>query len=113
MAEFGKRVDRREFGRRVTCLRAHILVPGRPRLACIVRDISVGGALLELDIPSWLPFSFDLVIEASRFQTACEIRHQRANAVGVRFITATAVTSPGQGRPALSADELTTWMGPR
>ena len=80
--------EQRQFGRRQTNLHAWISVPGRPKLPCTVKNLSVGGALLELNTPSWLPFNFQLTIEATRFRTMCEVRHHSANAIGVRFLAA-------------------------
>jgi hypothetical protein len=34
---------------------ARIHARGRPSLPCIMRDISEGGALLQVDHPQWLP----------------------------------------------------------
>jgi hypothetical protein len=80
--------EQRQFGRRKTTLHAWISVPGRPRLNCTVLDISIGGALIGLEKPSWLPYNFLVTIEATKFQSWCEVRHQRADAVGVRFLSA-------------------------
>jgi hypothetical protein len=44
--------ERRQFGRRKTSLHAWIGVQGRPKLSCTVLDLSVGGALLQLEKPS-------------------------------------------------------------
>lgn len=79
--------ERRQFGRRNTALHAWIRIPGRPPLACLVRNVSLKGALLEFDVPAWLPFRFQLVIEATRFEMDCEIRHQGHNGVGVLFVS--------------------------
>ena len=85
MAKISQPHERRQFGRRGVCLHGWICVEGRPRLSCQVRDLSVAGARLELDVPAWLPFNFRLVIDASRFAADCEIRHQRDNGVGVEL----------------------------
>lgn len=106
--------DRRQFGRRQTNLQGWISVAGRPRLSCIVRDLSVGGALLEFEKPSWMPFNFKLTIEATRFVTWCEVRHHRANSVGVRFVEAVATTEVETLRAegaARSLDDKGAWMG--
>jgi hypothetical protein len=52
-----------------------------------MRDVSDGGALLEVPHPQWCPSRFRLVIEANGFETECEIVHRTATAVGVRFMT--------------------------
>lgn len=93
MSNTGNPIERRQFGRRQTSLHAWISVPGRPKLPCIVADLSLGGALIKLEKPSWLPYNFVLTIEATRFVSWCEVRHQRPDAVGVRFLSAVEAAS--------------------
>ena len=93
MTKLANPADRRQFGRRKTNLHAWIEVQGRPRLPCVVKDISIGGALLALDKPQWLPYNFKLHIEATRFVSWCEVRHQSPGAVGVRFLSAVEAAS--------------------
>lgn len=105
----------RNFGRRRTSLRAWITVPGRPRLPCTVLDLSIGGALLGLERPSWLPYNFILTVETTRFQTWCEVRHQRAKAVGVRFLSAVeaAYLDPRSPVESRSMHDKDAWTGER
>ncbi len=56
--------ERRQFGRRQVVLHGWVRVSGRSRLPCVITDLSVGGARLEMEVPSGLPFDFILVIEA-------------------------------------------------
>ena len=113
MSQLGNPQDRRQFGRRQTSLHAWIEVQGRPRLSCVVRNISVGGALLGLDQPQWLPYNFKLHIEATRFVSWCEVRHQQPGAVGVRFLSAIEAasvdaSSAGESR---SMNDHDAWKG--
>lgn len=101
--------ERRAFGRLVTRQHGWICIPGRPRQSCLVSDISVAGALLELPREMYLPFNFVLVIDAAGFSSPCEIRHHRGIRVGVQFIEAMARPEAG-GKPA-SADDVTNWRG--
>lgn len=78
--------DRRQFGRRQTYLHARIHARGRPSLPCIMRDISEGGALLQVDHPQWLPSRFRLKIEADGTEVDCEVVRRTEDAVGVRFL---------------------------
>lgn len=109
----GNPADRRQFGRRQTSLHAWINVQGRPKLSCVVLDLSIGGALLALEKPSWLPYNFQLTIEATRFVTWCEIRHHKPNAVGVRFLSAieTAELDQRYGKEGRSMDDKDAWAG--
>lgn len=106
-------VERRYFGRRDTHYTAWINVPGRPRLACVVKDLSVGGALLELEKPSWLPYSFQLMIEATRFISMCEVRRQTDKGVGVRFLAAVeqSVIDRRRASDNRSIDDRGAWEG--
>ena len=79
-------IERRQFGRRTTSLHGWIKIQGRPQIACHGRNLSVGGALIELDVPDWLPYRFRLVIEATRFETDGETRHKGSTSVGVMFV---------------------------
>ena len=103
--------EKRQFGRRTTSLHAWIIVPGRPKLPCIVRNISVGGALLELDLPSWLPYNFRLLIDTSNFASDCEIRHHGPRSVGVRFIEAAGLREQSGDPGARSSADADQWMG--
>jgi hypothetical protein len=89
MTDRSTKIERRQFGRRETNLHAFILIRGRPRMPCRVRNVSYGGVLVEPcagDNLDWLPTEFRLVIEAYDFEADCEIRHKGAHGIGVRFL---------------------------
>ena len=50
-----------------------------------MRDVSEGGALLEVSEPQWLPSRFHLIVEADGLEVDCEIMHRAEDSVGVRF----------------------------
>lgn len=100
--------ERRQFGRRTTSLHAWIKVPGRPAMACIVRNLSVTGALLEFDVPHWMPYRFRLIIEATRFESNCETRHMGPHSLGVMF-TADKGKSDSNDRPIVTDNDV--WAG--
>lgn len=77
--------DRRGFGRRKTVILAWILITGRRELPCVVRNLSVGGALLDLHVPSWVPFQFQLKFADDGAVVDCEMRHKGENGIGVLF----------------------------
>ncbi len=105
--------ERRQFGRRQTSLHGWISIAGRPRLPCMVKDLSIGGALLLLEKPSWLPFNFKLIVEATRFVTWCEVRHHRPDAIGVRFLSAVeaGAVDPRGASENRSLDDRGAWGG--
>ena len=78
--------ERRQFGRRQTCVHAAILPRGRPVIPCVMRDVSEVGALLEVAHPEWLPTRFRLIVEALGIEGDCEIVRRTDVAVGVRFM---------------------------
>lgn len=57
-------------------------------LTCIVRNISSGGACLELDRPDQVPDQFDLVIKPEYVKRICRVRWKSENRVGVSFTRA-------------------------
>lgn len=77
--------DNRQFGRRTTLWHAWIIVAGRERETCIIRNFSVAGALLEFDhiVPS--VDKFKLVIDEYGFEVACYVKHRSRFALGVYF----------------------------
>jgi hypothetical protein len=96
---FSQRIEWRQFGRRWSNVHGWIHVDGRPRAACLVRNVSEGGALIEIEPSAGLiPDQFTLVIQALQIEIGCEVRHQRHGSLGVRF------TSRG-GRQAADAIE--------
>ena len=80
-----KQLERRQFGRRQILVHALMIMRGRPAILCIMRDISEGGALLEVEHPEWVPRRFRLVVEASGFDVECEVVRRIGTAIGVRF----------------------------
>lgn len=100
--------DRRQFGRRNTCLHAWIKITGRPQLPCIVRNLSAHGALLEFKVPDCMPYAFRLRIEATRFETDCELRHMGPNGCGVMFVEHAADVAGSGDRRVMEADA---WVG--
>ena len=90
-------MERRQFGRRQTCLHATIVPRGRQVIVCTMRDVSEEGALLEVAQPEWLPNRFRLIVEALGIENECEVVRRTEATVGVRFATripvATVVTA--------------------
>jgi hypothetical protein len=78
--------ERRQFGRRQTYVHARIHARGRPSVPCIMRDVSEGGALLQVEHPQWLPSRFRLRFEADGTEADCEVVRRTEDAVGVRFL---------------------------
>lgn len=77
--------DSRRFGRRRALIHACIINKSGHRIPCIVRNISKGGALLEVDEPLQLPNNLLLRVETDGFEASCDIRHRTSHAIGVNF----------------------------
>ena len=80
-----RNAETRKFGRRRALIHAFIVTDKGHRIACIVRNISAGGALLEVEEPKQIPNQFKLVIEVDGFEADCDIRHRVAHGVGSYF----------------------------
>ena len=80
---------------------------GRPPVTCIVRNVSEGGALLELPANTWLPFNFRIEIEGEGIACDCEVRHQRDNMVGVCFVKRQSETD----KTNVTLDDVGSWGG--
>ncbi len=79
--------EKRQFGRREAVVRATIEIPLRPPHACFVRNISEGGAFVEVMDRAHLPHSFRLVFEAEHVGVPCHVVHSTDVAYGVAFET--------------------------
>lgn len=77
--------DRRRFGRRRSLIHALVVTSKGTRVPCLVRNISTGGALLEVESPHLLTRLLTLCIEADGFEADCEIRHRTQHGIGVLF----------------------------
>lgn len=80
-----RKADRRQFGRLRTRFHAWALVAGRPRIACVVHNLSVNGALLEVTDSAALPGTFTLDIEVANVNSVCDVRHRNGRMMGVEF----------------------------
>lgn len=101
-------VERRQFGRRKTCIHGWVAVDGRVKLPCLVRNVSKGGALLEFDVPKNLPFTFKLVIDSKGFEARCETRHKGPTWMGVEFVQVERIVEPIE---AWSMEDEDRWAG--
>jgi len=100
--------EKRRFGRRQTYIRAWIKISGRPSVACIVRDLSEGGALIECEEETWLPYSFRVIAEDKSIDRVCEIRHQNGNRTGVEFMAQAEAYDMGS---TYAIDDIAAWTG--
>ena len=77
--------DQRRFGRRATAIHATVEVENRPLVSGVIRNLSEGGALLELIDKTELPESFWLRLHDTNAKLLCELTRKSGNAYGVAF----------------------------
>ena len=58
---------------------------GRTKLDCIIRDLSTGGAKLEVASVKSIPQSFDLIVPRHR-PHHCQVRWRALKELGVQFV---------------------------
>jgi hypothetical protein len=85
MPERSQAVDQRQFGRRQSQFHGWIKAHGRRRVACIVRNFSAAGALVEPLEPFNAKGPFTLTIEAIGLDIACSVKHKADGMLGVSF----------------------------
>lgn len=96
--------DRRSAQRRRTFYRGTIVHPNRGVSSdCIVRDVSTGGARLELQGDILLPEMFELTVPQLDYTLRpVRVMWTRGRDVGVRFDHAMAVSAGADGDAALA-----------
>ena len=79
------RQDRRLAPRRNTSMEALIVFDGgRQYMACIIRDLSEGGAKLQVDKVIGVPNTFDLMTPGHRTHS-CRVAWRALRELGVQF----------------------------
>jgi hypothetical protein len=63
---------------------ARILISGKPHIGCLIRDLSTGGARLELDPTVLLPEQFELIYQGAH-QRSCRTVWRFGDRVGIAF----------------------------
>ena len=77
-------IERRRHPRVVVNEQARLLSPSYAVLSCTIRDLSAGGACLEIDANAILSNTFDLVPNHGEAHS-CRVGWRSANRVGVAF----------------------------
>ena len=85
MIEMIEMIERRQYSRVAAGTPARILCNYRSVLACTIRDISAGGACLELDPGIAIPERFDLIPGRGDDPRACRVVWRFSDRVGVAF----------------------------
>jgi hypothetical protein len=72
--------------RNVTIPATVVFNGGRRRVDCIIRNLSDGGAKLEVPAVSGMPNTFDLVVPGMR-PHGCRVAWRALREIGVQFIS--------------------------
>lgn len=75
--------EERNAARQATKYQGRVVLPGRPDIDCIVRDVSATGARLQFRARTFLPRTFSLVFEGQAH--AVRVVWQSGLFAGVRF----------------------------
>jgi methyl-accepting chemotaxis protein len=89
--------ERRTDRRTRVLLRAAIHLPGGARIACSIRDLSEGGARLQLGQPATVPDRFAVVVDGDGRRFDCAVRNRSGTSLNVQFL------SSADRRPAVHA----------
>ena len=80
------RLEKRLSPRRHTMIVSTIVFDGgRTRLDCVIRNLSDGGAKLEVATVKGIPQSFDLLVPGHRAQH-CRVAWRALKELGVQFV---------------------------
>jgi hypothetical protein len=78
--------ERRKDQRHRTYKAAEISFSGRSTaIDCVVKNVSEGGAALEVASPIGIPDEFDLVMTGDRTVRRCRVVWRKATRIGVKF----------------------------
>ena len=86
MGDNGDRDDKRRAPRQRTYKGGSIPLP-IGTVDCVIRNISAGGALLELKGPALVPSHFHLIIKPTNVRRSCEVMRRDGLNLGVRFFS--------------------------
>jgi len=78
-------IEKRTFPRHRVLKQGTIAFRGGGGIDCMVRNLSLGGARLDIVNPVGLPSSFTLVIVADHFLRECHAVWSREQKIGVAF----------------------------
>jgi hypothetical protein len=76
--------ERRLFGRRELTIHAWVQF-GRRREACLIRNISEQGALVEFETTAPHANQMRLIVDFEDFEVDCDVRRRTENAIGLFF----------------------------
>ena len=70
--------------RRLKTLKGADIWPHGPPLRCIVRNLSDGGACLEISVP--VPDNFEMIFDSDKVRRKCRVAWREDGRIGVEFL---------------------------
>jgi CheY-like chemotaxis protein len=80
-----KEPDRRKISRSGKLKAATISFDGGDVIRCVIRNLSAGGACLDVASPRGVPDNFDLIIESDHIRHSCRVAWRKEKQMGVAF----------------------------
>jgi hypothetical protein len=85
--------ERRKYPRTEVNQAAYVSAGGSV-MSCVVRNISLEGAAIEIDNPAFVPTRFRLVMASDGFVRECSIAWIQKNRIGLTFVAAPQTAEP-------------------
>jgi len=70
---------------RLRTLKAGVIAFDQGTISCIVRNVSVSGACLEVASPMGIPNSFTLLMESNHIKRQCHVAWMKDKRIGIHF----------------------------
>jgi PilZ domain len=70
---------------RLRTLKAGVIAFDQGTISCVVRNISVSGACLEVASPMGIPDSFTLLMESDHIKRQCHVAWMKDKRIGIHF----------------------------
>jgi hypothetical protein len=70
---------------RLRTLKAGVIAFDQGTISCIVRNVSVSGACLEVASPMGIPNSFTLLMESDHIKRQCHVAWMKDKRIGIHF----------------------------
>ncbi|CAN5222324.1 hypothetical protein BH11PSE4_BH11PSE4_28650 [soil metagenome] len=80
-------MDEKRTAARHRMLKAATIAFGGGGISCVVRNMSVAGAALDVESPLGIPDEFELLIEADGSRHRCRVTRRTERRIGVAFAT--------------------------
>ena len=71
---------------RLRTLKAGVIAFDQGTISCIVRNVSVSGACLEVAGPLGIPDTFTLLIECDHIKRQCHVAWMKDKRIGIQFV---------------------------